>query len=326
MTKRRILICGATGFIGRNLTESLARRDDLEVHAVRFTRTAYECSGVRWHQADLRQPEDVARVMAGMDVVVHAAAVTSGSKQVVARPHIHVTDNAVMTALLLRAAFDLDVSHFIFFSCSVMYPSSAQPQREADFDISKPLHPRYFGAGWTKLYAEKMCEFYAAQGKTRHTVVRHSNIYGPYDKFDLENSHVFGATITKAMTATDGRIIVWGTGEEARDLLHVEDLTTFVELALDQQRTSLELVNVGSGDAVMVRDLAARIVAASGRSLEIVYDPAGPSIPTTVSLDCALAAERFGWQPRIGLDEGIRRTLAWWRQTYGDDALQKTQH
>lgn len=317
MNRRKLLVCGATGFIGRNLVETLARRDDLEIHAVRFSRPPFEVPGVVWHQADLRNPDEVTRTLTGMDVVIHAAAVTSGSKQVVTRPHIHVTDNAVMTALLLRAAFDLEVKHVLFTSCSVMYPSREQPWREEEFDIAAPLHPRYFGAGWTKLYAEKMCEFYAAQGRTRHTVIRHSNIYGPYDKFDLENSHVFGATVTKVMTATDGHIGVWGTGEEARDLLHVDDLVDFIGRAIDRQTTPLELLNVGSGAAVRVRDLVARIIAASGRPLEIVYDPAGPSIPISVSLDCARAARLFDWQPRIALDDGIRSTLEWWRQHHG---------
>lgn len=313
MAKRRILICGATGFIGRNLVEALALRDDFEVHAVHFTRPPYDVPGVRWSRADLRNPDDVARVMTGVDVAVHAAAVTSGSKQVIARPHIHVTDNAVMTALLLRAAYDLEVGHFLFTSCSVMYPSRERPWREEEFDISAPLHPRYFGAAWTKLYAERMCEFYAAQGRTRHTIIRHSNIYGPYDKFDLENSHVFGATVTKVLSAADGRVTVWGDGREARDLLHVDDLAAFVLRAIDRQTTPVELLNVGSGAATPVRDLVARIIAASGRDLEIVYDPAGPSIPASLSLDCGLAAERFGWRPQISLDEGIRRTLDWRR-------------
>lgn len=318
MTKRRVLICGATGFIGRNLVETLSRRDDVEVHAVHFTRPPFACRGVVWHQADLRRPEDVTRVVTGMHVVVHAAAVTSGAKQVVIQPHIHVTDNAVMTALLLRAAFDLHVEHVVYFSCSVVYPSSPQPQAEAAVDAGQSMHPRHFGAGWTKIYAEKACEFFAMQGRTRHTVIRHSNVYGPHDKFDLENSHVFGATITKTMTATDGRIVVWGSGEEARDLIHVDDLSDFIDRAIDRQTTPFELVNVGSGIAVSVGDLVARIVAASGRPLRIVFDPAGPSIATTICLDCRLAEARFGWRPRIDLDDGIRRTLAWWRRAHGD--------
>jgi GDP-L-fucose synthase len=313
MPRRRVLICGATGFIGRNLTEALSRREDLEIHAVRFTRAAFDCPGVTWHQADLRIPGDVARVVPGMDVVIQAAATTSGSRDIVERPYIHVTDNAVMNSLLLRQAFDSRVQHFVFFSCIVMLPSSSSPLSETDWDANAPLHPRYFASGWTKVYIEKMCEFFAGLGATRHTVIRHSNIYGPHDKFDLERSHVFGATVTKAMTAKNGRIIVWGKGEEARDLLYVDDLVDFVARAIDRQAAPFALYNCGSGEAVQVKDMVRAIVAASSRALAIEHDLSKPSIETSLRLDCRKAERDLGWRPTTSLDEGIKRTLVWWK-------------
>ncbi len=322
MPRRKVLICGATGFIGRNLTEALSGRADLEVHAVRFGRPAYPRPGVTWHQADLRAPDDVARVVAGMDVIVQAAATTSGSRDIVERPYIHVTDNAVMNSLLLRQAFDSRVGHFVFFSCSVMLPSSPSPLSETDWDASMPLHPRYFASGWTKVYVEKMCEFFAGLGVTRHTVIRHSNIFGPHDKFDLARSHVFGATVTKAMTATDGRIVVWGEGEEARDLLYVADLVDFVVRALDRQTAPFGLYNCGSGDAIKVKDLVGSIVTASGVPLKIEHDLTKPNIDTSLRLDCRKAERELGWRPGTSLDEGIRHTLSWWRDNVGNRTIQ----
>ena len=314
MPRHKVLICGATGFIGRNLTEALSRRDDFEIHAVRLSRPAYSCPGVTWHQADLRVPGDVARVMSGMDIVIQAAATTSGSRDIVERPHIHVTDNAVMNSLLLRQAFDSKVNHFVFFSCVVMLASSATPLSEADWDANAPMHPRYFASGWTKVYVEKMCEFFAGLGVTKHTVIRHSNVFGPHDKFDLERSHVLGATITKAMTASDGRMVVWGKGEEARDLLYVDDLVDFVARAIDRQSERFALYNCGSGDTTKIKDLVRTIVAASGRSLAIEHDLTKPSIETSVHLDCHKAERELGWRPQTSLSEGIRKTIAWWKE------------
>ena len=214
MARRRVLVCGATGFIGRNLVETLARRSDLEVHALRFTRPPYDVAGVTWHQGDLRDVEAVNRLVPGMDVIVQAAATTSGSRDIVQTPYIHVTDNAVMNSLLLRACFEHKVGHFVFFSCSVMYQPREAPWREEEWDASQEMHLNYFAIGWTKVYIEKMCEFFSRLGVTRHTAIRHTNVFGPHDKFDLERSHVFGATVTKAMTSTTGSITVWGTGEE----------------------------------------------------------------------------------------------------------------
>jgi len=313
--KRRVLVCGATGFIGRNVAEALARRDDLEVHGTRFTSPPYQHPGVSLTRCDLRRPADIERVLAGVDVVVQAAAVTSGARDIVSRPWIHVTDNAIMNSLLFRAAHEQRVAQLVFLSCSVMYPSRPEPLRETDFDASQPILPSYFGVGWTKVYLERMCEFYARLGPTRYTVVRHSNVYGPHDKFDLERSHVFGATMTKVLTAADGRITVWGDGREARDLLYVSDLVDYVSLAIDRQTAPFELHNVGLGRAVSVDELVQKIVAHSGRRLAVDYDAERPTLPTSLCLDSALARRTFGWAPAVSLDEGIRRTIAWYRQT-----------
>jgi GDP-L-fucose synthase len=315
--KKKVLVCGATGFIGRNITEQLSRRDDLEVHAVRFQRPEYDCPNVTWHHADLRKPEDIERVIQGVDIIIQAAATTSGSKDIVTRPFIHVTDNAVMNSYLFRSAFEHKVKHVIFFSCTVMYASSDKALKETDFDANKALHPRYFGVGNTKLYIEKMCEFYAGISETKFTSIRHSNIYGPHDKFDLERSHVFGATITKVMSAKD-KVSVWGTGEEERDLLHVDDLINFIELALDKQPEKYRLYNCGYGQAITIKNLVNTIVKSSGKNLTIEHDLSQPTIKTSLYLDCTLAKTELGWTPKISLEDGIKQTLKWWQENIAE--------
>jgi len=308
-----VLVCGATGFIGRNVTERLAARGDVRVRGVWHERPPFEFPGIEWQRADLRRAEDVDRAVRGADVIVQAAATTSGARDIVARPHVHVTDNAVMNSLLLRAAFEHGVGQFVFFSCTIMYPSAERPLREEDFDASVVMHPRYFGAAWTKVYVEKMSEFFAGLGRTRHAVIRHSNVYGPHDKYDPDRSHVFGATVRKVMTETD-RVVVWGSGEEARDLLHVDDLVRLVESIIDRQREPFVLVNCGAGSAISVRDLVAAMVRISGRPLAIEHDLSQPTIKTSLYLNCERARRGFEWSPRIGLDEGIARTLAWYAE------------
>lgn len=317
MARRRILVCGATGFIGRNLVEALARRDDVELHALRFSRPSYDLPGVVWHQADLRDAQAVNRLVRGMDVIIQAAATSSGARDMVRTPYIHVTDNAVMNSLLLRACFDHKVKHFVFFSCSVMYQPREAPWREEEWDPAQEMHPNYFHIGWTKVYIEKMCEFFGRLGVTRHTVIRHTNVYGPHDKFDLERSHVLGATITKVMTSRTGSVTVWGSGEEARDLIHVDDLVRFVELCIDRQTTPYEMLHASAGTAIRIKDLVVRIVAASGRELRMEHDPAGPTIKTSFALDNRRALEKLGWRPLVSLDEGVRRTIEWWKQAFG---------
>lgn len=314
----KILVLGATGFIGRNMVEHFAALGH-EVHGVFNKRQPYD--GPVWREHDLCEPFD----FSGYDVVIQAAATTSGSKDIINTPAIHVTDNVVMNALIFRAAVEAKVKHVIFFSCSTMF-SAGHVTEDSPLDI----HPKYFGVAHTKLYNEKMCEFYAGIGETKFTVIRHSNCYGPYDKYDLEKSHFFGATITKVMQARkprpdmnaneallrykdEAKIIIWGTGEEARDLLHVDDLCAFVAAAIDKQTYKFKLYNAGYGIAFKVRDVVQMIIDASGKQLNIAHDLTAPTIPTSLSMDCTKAKQELGWWPKVTLPDGIKRTIEWYK-------------
>jgi len=315
MNKKKVLVCGATGFIGRNIAEYLAKRDDFEIIGTYLNSEPLENPKIKMMQADLTNKEEVNRVIKeGVDIIIQAAATTSGAKDIVTKPFYHVTDNAVMNSLIFRSAFEHKVSHVVFFSCTVMYQSSDIPVKETDFDPNKEIYPSYFGVGWTKVYIEKVCEFYSRIGNAKYTAIRHSNVYGPYDKFDLEKSHVFGATMTKVMTAKNGgEIMVWGTGEEERDLLYVSDLVDFVELAIDKQESEFELYNVGYGSSISVGNLVKKIITCLGKDIGIEYDLSKPSIKTKLCLDITKANNSFGWFPKISLDEGIRKTLEWYK-------------
>ena len=316
--KRKVLVCGATGFIGRNVAERLAKRDDVEVYGTYFKSKPLGGERIRMIRADLTDARDVNEIIEGMDVIIQAAATTSGAKDIVTRPYIHVTDNAVMNSLIFRAAHEHGAEHVLFFSCTVMYPSSDRPLKEGDFDANAAMHANYFGVGWTKVYIEKMCEFYSRIGPAKYTAIRHSNVYGPYDKYDLERSHCFGATVAKVMGAPPGGgITVWGDGTEERDLMHVADLASFVETAVDRQEAKFELLNAGLGSSIAVRDLVKKVIGHSGRELKISYDASKPSIKTRLRLDVSKAKKKIGWEPRFSLDEGIKSALKWYRDNIG---------
>ena len=116
------------------------------------------------------------------------------------------------------------------------------------------------------------------------------------------------------MQAANNEVVVWGTGEEARDLLYVEDFLSFVDAAIETQTSSYELVNVGQGSGVKIKDLVQKIIDASEKDLKIVHDLSKPSVPTSLYLDCTRAKSIFGWEPKNTLEEGIGKTIAWYRQ------------
>ena len=310
---RKMLITGATGFIGRNLAEYFASQPDFEVYGTYFSSPPLDHSNIRMLHANLTERADVQRVIEGKDIVIQAAAITAGIQHVAQNPHSIIADNAIMNSLIFNSCYDHHISHVILFSCAIMYHSSKEPLKEIDFDANKEIYPNYFGGAWNKIYFEKICEFYASLGMNKYTAIRHSNIYGPYDKYDLEKSHVFGATITKVMTTTNGKISVWGAGEEERDLLHISDLVRFVELAILKQEKPFELYNVGYGRSISIKNLVREIINCSGKDLDIEHDLSKPSNKTTVSLDCSKAKKDLGWQPELSLKKGIRHTLEWYK-------------
>ncbi len=317
---KKLLVCGATGFIGRNMAEYFANNTDYEVYGTYCNSSPFDHPDITFLKADLTDSAAVKVVMRGKDIVIQSAATTSGAKDIISKPYIHVTDNAVMNALIFRAAFEHDISHIVFLSCTVMYQSSDQPVRETDFNPNDEIYPSYFGGAWTKIYNEKMCEFYARIGKTKYTVIRHSNVYGPYDKYDLEKSHVFGATITKVMTAKDGgKIVVWGTGEEERDLLYISDLVDFVDAAIKKQENKFEIYNAGVGESISVSDLVKKIIECSKKDISMEYDLSKPSIKTKLCLNTTKARNVLGWVPKVSLDEGIEKTVNWHKDYFGDE-------
>ncbi len=311
MKKTKILICGASGFVGRNIAERLAKRSDMKVYGTYFG-TKPNIKGVSLSRVDLTEENEVNQIIKGKDIVIQGAAVTSGSKDIVTKPYIHVTDNAIMNSLIFKSCFDNKVKHVIFFSCTVMYPSKNTPVKEQDFNYE--ITDKYFGVGWTKVYLEKMCEFYSRISNTKYTAIRHSNIYGPFDKYDLDKSHFLGATITKVLKSSDDKIIVWGKGSEKRDLLYVSDLVDFVEIILMKQKARFELINVGLGKSFSVKEVVGKIIEASGKKMKLEFDTSKPTIKFNLAVNIDKAKKKYNFRPKTSLEKGIRKTIEWYKE------------
>jgi len=308
----KVLICGGNGFIGRNLVEYFSSRQEFELRATYFkNRPNKRIKNVEWVQADLRSANDVKKVLKDIDVVLQYAATSTGAKDIVSKPYIHVTDNAIINSLLIRESFEKNIKHFIFPSCSIMYKHGSISQKENDFDESQDIYEKYYGAGNTKVYLEKMCKFFSSLGETRFTVLRQSNIYGPYDKYNLENSHVLSATITKVMKSK-GKITVWGNGCEFRDFLYVEDLVTLIERIIDRKNYQYELFNASYGGSITISDLVKSIVKISNKKIKIEKDLSKPSIPIDLFIDNKKAYDFFQWRPKVNIELGLEKTIKWY--------------
>tara|TARA_R100000664_G_C2756136_1_gene143946 strand:+ start:1401 stop:2342 length:942 start_codon:yes stop_codon:yes gene_type:complete len=303
--KKKILICGATGFIGRNLLEHFMHKDEYDIRAVwnNTINDDWVKDEVEWVRADLTKKEDVKKVMSGIDIVLNYAAFTTNIKDGIEKPYLFVTDNVIMNSLILRYAYEFGVEHVILPSCTVMYEDFGKPIKETDFKGFIDDDKMYFGGGSTKVYSENMCKFYSKLGKTKYTVLRQTNIIGKYDKTDLDKAHFFSSIVQKVNDA-DKYIEVWGDGTEEKDLLSVNDLVNLIEIIIKKRRNSkFELLNVASGDNMSISNIVKNIVEASGKNLDIRYDVTKPSRNIKTKFNISKVKNKYGWKPKMNLKE-----------------------
>lgn len=218
-----------------------------------------------------------------------------------------------MNSYLLRASYENNVKKFIFFSCTVMYPSSEKKLTEKDLDENKDIFKNYFGVGNTKMYVEKMCKFYSSLNRTKHYAIRHSNIFGPHDKFDLKKSHFVGATINKIFHAKK-EIKLWGDGKEKRDFLYVDDLIYFLEKILIYNKTDFEIFNCSYEKSFSIEQMLKKIIKLSGKKINIIKDKNKPTIKININVSSSKAKKILGWKSRINIDDALRRTMTWYRK------------
>jgi nucleoside-diphosphate-sugar epimerase len=317
------LVLGGTGFLGRNILESLHSHGAYKLTTTHYKREPWEDKNFEWIQADLTNRRDVQKVFGEyghFDVVIQAAASTSGILDTFARPDFHVTDNAVMNALILREVNAAKIPKFVFFSCTTMLQSSITPQSELAFDPMRGPIEKYFGVGWTKVYIEKLCEFYSKLGNTSFAIIRHSNVYGPWDRYLPKSSHVCGATITKVLRARDS-VEIWGPGTESRDLLFVDDLCELVERICSTNHDTLCLINAGGGSSVSINKLTEMIIQLANKNLKLIHNMNKPHLDFSVVLDNSRAKELFLWEPRTSLEDGLTKTISFWIKNYDLDSV-----
>lgn len=322
---KKILVLGASGFMGTNLLQNLSKNSDYDVYGVihkSYMKINYP--GSKLFLTDLTTKEGVDHLFKNdfkYDVVIQAAAVTSGSKDITERPYIHVTDNVIMNSLLLQKCYEYGVKHFIFLSCGVSYQPSEIPLSETDLDLNKNISKQYFGVGWTKIYTEKLCEFYSNLGM-KCTVIRHSNTIGPYDKYGSEKSHFFAANISKIVENTNSEeIIVWGEGNELRDLIYVDDVIDFIKLKIEEviALNIFDIINISYGKSYSVNEIVDKIISISGRKVKRMNYISKPSIPISISISNNYAWRKYRWEPKVTIEESIAKCLLWYKFKYDEE-------
>lgn len=310
----RVLVAGGAGFVGTNLIlrlKSLGARVRATIHE---SPPKVEMPDVEFLQADLTRPDDNRRAVEGMDYVFMCAANTSGAAVMTQTPLAHVTPNVLMNTLLMEAAYEAKVKKYVFLSSSAAYPESGdRAVREEEMFGGDPPEV-YYSVGWMKRYAEILCRVYAEKIKNSMpaVVVRPSNIYGPNDKYDFGKSHVTAALLRRVVERHDP-LEVWGTGDDVRDLIYIDDFLDGLLLAVEKTERFMA-VNIASGKGYSIKEVLKTLIEIDGfTGADVRFDASKPQTIPIRMINTSLAEKRLGFKCRVSLEEGLRRTLAWYR-------------
>lgn len=308
---RKVLVAGGTGLIGANLALML-KGVGADVHATHCSRPPAFLPE-HFTRRDFTQFEDCVEATRGMEAVFICAAQTFGAKMMKENPTALVLPNLSINSGLLEACRLNKVERVVFISSSTVYQEAFHPIREDELDLNKPTYDLYMGVGGMKRYIEQLCKFYHKVYGMRIGIVRPTNIYGPYDKFDEEKSHVLPALIKRALKM-ETPYVVWGDGHTVRDFIYVDD---FTEALLDvlERYCVCDPINFSSGSTITIREAVDVILKACGHDAEPHYDETKPTAIPYRTLNTAKYDAVFGARRMTSFAQGIQKTVDWYRGT-----------
>ena len=301
----KIYIAGHRGMVGSAVWRALEAKG------------YHNLIGKSSQELDLRKQEAVNQFMIEQrpDVIIDAAAKVGGILANNDYPYPFLMENLQIQNNLIDAAHKYDVQKFIFLGSSCIYPKLAPQPLKEDYLLTDSLEPTNEWYAIAKIAGVKACEAIRKQFKKDFVSLMPTNLYGPFDNFDLKSSHVLPAMLRKFHEASqnnDASVTLWGSGKPMREFLHVDDLAQAVLFALENVLPEY-LYNVGTGTDVSIKNLAKIIQETTGHRGDIIWDASKPDGTPRKWMDSS-KMHALGWQPTYPLREGIMQTYAWFNK------------
>lgn len=313
----RILVTGASGFIGSHILRTLYQKGYTNLRAATYTRGLrgdFEGSNtVELMRGDLRDADFCQQVSEGIDVVFHCSANTSNALDTKFNPLLHVTPNVEMNTNLMEQSWRNKVKKFVFLSSNTVYPDIGDEYATEEIDVqATPLIPIYKAVAGMKRYAESLCDFFSNQihDPMQCIIIRPSNAFGPNDKFDYEKCHVTPASIRKIADGLNP-IPVWGDGSDVRDLIYVEDMADGIVFAAENLN-KYDIINVCYGHGYSVNEILYMLKEIDNNDNPIEYVN-NKAFMVSVRLFSSKKINDMGWRPKNTIRQGLEKTLAWYK-------------
>jgi len=306
---KKVLITGASGFIGRNLFEKM-KELEADVIGTRFKNMTYMSDLTYCDLTDYKQIDNIIKVKK-IDYVFMVAARTYGARVLKEEPTAMVRDTITMDANVLEASRIHKVKKVSYISSSTVYQESYNTLSENDLDWNKNPYHVYMGVGWVKRYIEKLCEFYSQIGLPT-VVVRPTNVYGKYDKYEEGKSH-FVPAIIKRVLEGQNPLQVWGTGYAVKDLIYVDDFIRDL-LKVFVHCDKFDVFNICYGEDYTIKEIVQEIVKIIDSTRTIIFDPSKPDSIPFKSVTRNKLDSLYGKESYTSLNEGLKKVIEWMKE------------
>ena len=305
MEKQKVLVTGANGMLGRAVSKQF-RVSGAEV--IELTR----------EKIDLVDSKGTLEYLEKFlpDLIVHCAAAVGGIKASIQMGSKFFIDNTRIDNSVLFAARQLRIKNFIYIASSCMYPANREHPLKEDEILSGPLEPTNEDYAITKIVGSRLTQAIGYEENLNWRVFIPSNLYGQYDNFNLNRAHLLAAIIRKSVEARRSNshtIEMWGDGTPLREFTHIDDFSNWIVSSSKFLNLLPPFLNVGFGIDYSVREFYEKVLTALNWDAEIVPNLDVPNGNMRKLMDSTLARE-FGWNPKISIEDGIKKTILWYCQ------------
>lgn len=305
---KKILVTGGTGLIGHPLVEMLIQRG-AKVRIASLDAPERAHPEAEFCRVDLRNLGNCLEVCDGVDYVFSLVGIKGSPAMAAKKPGRFFFSTLTFSVNMLEAARQCGVKKYLYTSSVGVYAPAAVFCEDDVWKTFPSEHDRF--PGWAKRMGELQVDAYRVEyGWNDVNIVRPANVYGPHDNFDPDNAMVIPSLIKRAVDG-ENPLTVWGDGTPIRDFIHARDVARGMILVMEKNPGAP--VNLGSGTGVTIREIVEAIVNQLEVKPKVVWDTSKPLGDRKRLMDKARAAS-LGFQPEISLEEGIRETMAWYRQ------------